>query len=585
MKSIGDLFRMRGKGPHSSFQKGAVMFFVSIHFLLFIEAAFSEEKSLESPIPSSPPVEEIQVYSAPKPKPKPIPDAAVPSAEVTGKKGPKKGTARYLLNRGNHFYGLGDCTKSVHFYEKILQSKTNVDEETRTESLFRAGYCYTQLEHYEDAENRFEEFLKIEPENEEARMKYMEVLFAQNKHRDVIEAGNLISSPSYLASAHLMMAQSHLQLEENDEAIASLNAIPKSPDWDPVVSYWRGVAYFNSFDDSSAIRSFIDSRKRSRPSLWTRTASENWLQSIKESRRFLRGQIDLGYLYDGNLGQSTYKNSGETIAEGPASYTKDQAYTLGLRLETRPLGGRRFFLVPSLSYLSSFYREQKTYSSEAITAQLTAAQVLNSKFSLRESVSFLDSRYQYRYSPTAALSFNLSGGLTKQIRTRPATIRNLSGGTFLTTGSLYWTASVNASTAKGEAATYVASTSTAPYELSSGVTGSNYTSEAFTLGMGTHLFWGMDGFLQYTYTGTQYAAEVLPSGAAETDEARRDLDRTWQISLSRALVEKRLTLNLIYSRTTHRSVGFQGLLYSTDGASPNYNYSRNQAQLVLGLNL
>ena len=392
-----------------------------------------------------------------------------------------------------------------------------------------------------------------------------------------------------MPQAKVVAARAHLELQQAGKALGALNAaFGKDRSLDPVIEFWRGLAYFQLFNESAAEKAFRRSLKTSPNGWWTRTASINWLKTVRDSRRFIHARLGISYGSDDNIGQMTYKDS-RTSAPNKSYYVADTYKSFDATLSTRALRTGKVGWVPSITAGGQYYTksDNKGYNPFTVTGDLTATYAQSYRWTYRGSVYYSDLKYDNEaYQKYLGTNLSMLHAITKRTTvhfglagsqisgTSPGFTYGPTLGAEGETSEFYWLANASYTGASGEKAKFV--TSAGSTSLSSGAIGSAYSTKSIKAGIGRVLFWELDLLGQVTYAKTDYAREDVPSTAAFSTTARADTALSGQVTLSKTLIERRMTFTASYVYTKVDSQGFQGLSYS-NGSSPDYNVTRSIA--------
>lgn len=498
-----------------------------------------------------------------------------------------------LLTKADEAYGDGSCDKAISLYDQVRQ-QPNATSDSKDLSTFRIAYCHYSAGNIDGALTEFDAFLRRQPDSDEARLRYAETLLSKEKYDEALENAKRITDPKHKLEARLVIARAYLETQETDKAIKELK-IPTgtNPDLDPVVEYWRGVAYLQAFNLNSAESSFNSTIKMASENHWTKSAAESWLQNIEDSRVWIHPRVGLSYGSDTNIAGVLYKT---TRNDAPDSSTavKDTYTSADATLTSMPLRIGKNTFTPSISGYSLKYgkADNKSYNNSSYSVDLTALFPLTYRWNLTANASYSDLSYNNKhylyysnvglgtvFAFTKTLSANLSYKNTKAIGDYPSVTNTATLGLGGETSYFYWLTSYSTATASADNPTYTQSAGV--FSVSAGSSFSNYTANTMTLGIGRVLPYSFDIYFQAASTNTQYVDErVPPVNAAYVTMPRKDTTTVYQLNLSRAIIERRLTATLSYSSTKNVSEGYQGLMYSS-GSSADYNYAKTQTSIYL----
>jgi predicted negative regulator of RcsB-dependent stress response len=490
------------------------------------------------------------------------------------------------LDGANQLYDSGNCDKAVPMYQEI-RKQANISADQKDIATFRIGYCAYSDGDFKTALTEFGAVIAAHPDEDEARLHYAESLQAtQQYHESVVHALKVHDEDLYV-SARLVAAQSLIEMQQAQKAITALkDASGKDTSLDPVVDFWRGMAYFQMFDEQAAETAFKRSYTSSNDKLWTRSASENWLKTLAESKSWVHFRAGATYGYDSDLTQLTYQDA-PMAPPNSGYYIGDSFTAYDLSLSTKTFHSDRVTLSPSISTYGLYYSNptNKAYNPTTYTANLAATYMANYRWTHRLSLSYTDSLYNNNhYLDYLAANYAAIYGISKNATAHAGlsvthAVGDYPGWTYAPTigaeGDMqpfYWLANVTYTQVTGDKAVYV--NSGGSESVSTGSTFSNYTSETYRAGLGSVLPGDFDLLAEVTWTDTTFATETVPQSAAFALGQRKDHALSLQAVLSRSLIERRMTLNA-------SSQGYQGLVYTSEGISPSYTYVRSLASLYL----
>lgn len=501
-------------------------------------------------------------------------------------------TASPILEKANRLYDQGNCEDATRLFRSFRDQRP-IKPEDRDLASFRIAYCAYTAGDFETARDEFANLLARRPDEDEARLRYAETLFALERFEDSVANALKVEDESFYPAARILAARGYLEIQRADLALNALKeALDKDKTLDPVVEFWRGLAHFQMFNEGSAEQSFRHAIRASPTELWTKSASQNWLETLSDSRRPVHARLGVAYGADSNLAQVTYR---ESAAGGPLSkyYVYDTYQAYDASISAKPIRAGKVAMVPSVSAFVQNYSQSanSSYNPQSYTADLTATYAPNYRMTYRGSLTYTDSKYNwqtYQDYLTANLSTiyglskhstaHFSLGVTEIVNRTSAWIYNPSIGAEGDTSEFYWLASLGYSIASGETANFVVNSSVAT--LASGIVASNYTSLVGSAGIGRVLPWSLDFLLKGTATQTKYAQENIPTGTAYSSSPRSDMILQVQATLSKTIIERRMTFTASYSYSNTTSSGFQGMEYS-NGVSPDYNIWRYLASAYL----
>lgn len=500
----------------------------------------------------------------------------------------EKGFSATQQEKAEQAYNNGQCEKAVQLY-KSLRETGKLSDKDKDMATFRIAYCSYNLGATAEAAEEFESILRKYPEEDEARLRYAESLMAEEQYEEAIKQATMVKDQQFFTDAQLLIARSYIELQDVDKAMPALDAVAKDSSMEAVVQFWRGLAYFQTYDETAAENAFRKSAKNSPQDYWTKSASINWLKTLADSKRWVHARAGAAYGYDSNVAQYTYKTS-RTSSPDRSYYVGDQYWAYDALLSAKAFRFSKFSLVPSLSWSLQKYADatNKSYNSSTLTEDLTMTYAASYKWTLRSSLSYTDFKYDnsfYRSYLSAKVSafYALSKRASAYATLEDRVIGGGGGANSLgptvglegDTDYFYWLASVGYANQTGKKAVYSSSSGS----VTSGTLGNSYSSMTVRGGLGKVLPWGFDLLGMASYSLTSYAKEDIPSSAAYSTDKRQDKSWTLQATLSKALIERRLTLIGSYSYTKTSSEGFQGLSYTS--GSPDYNVDRSLASVYL----
>lgn len=494
--------------------------------------------------------------------------------------------ANKTLEAANAAYDQGKCDKAITLYSEIRDSK-GISEENRDVVTFRRGYCAYNLGNLELAKSEFLEVLKKYPDEDEARLRYAEVLFADEDFHGTIANSKRIRDPNLAKEARILMARAYIEIQEARSALLVLKKLDdKDPNLAPIIGFWRGVAYFQLFEYTAAENEFRRTMNASSPDLWTRTAAENWLSTVDDSQNWVHPRLGVTYGYDDNIGQYTYKSSA-TASPDKSYYVGDGFLAYDLYVSSRPFHVDKATIIPSLSTYIQKYNNSgnQSYNYTSTGADVTATIPADFRWTTRAGVSFSDAKYNnvfYHnylgangaiiYGISKTMSAYASASVSKAVGGNESTTFGPSVGINGDATDFYWLGNLSYSSTNGVKAVYTTSGTTT--SVTSGSTFSSYQSTSIKAGIGTILPFEFDLLGTVLLTNTTYGKEDVPSGAAFSTSQRTDSSWTAQVNLSRSIIARRMTFIASYSYTNNTSNGYQGLSY-TNGYSPDYNITRS----------
>ena len=502
------------------------------------------------------------------------------------------GAPQALLDKAGALYDKGDCEAASGAYQRVRSSGTASKDELDLAG-FRIGYCAYSLGDYENAIVEFRAIVSRHPDEDEARLRLAEALYATESFEESAATALAVKDKDLVVAARIVAAQSLIEMQQAQKALATLREVStKDPATDSIVDFWRGLAYFQLFDERGAEVALKRAMRTANDGLWTKTAAENWLKTVADSKRWIHARAGLSRGFDTNLSQVTYRDSRTSSADSKY-YTWDTYNAVDLSVSTKALRSDRVLFVPSISGSALAYSNSgnKSYNPTIFGANLTTTYSASYRWTHRSALSYSTALYNNtRYLDYASATYSAIYGLSKSstlyagagvtagIGDYPSTTYAPSIGAEGNLYPLYWLVNLSYSLAQGNKAKYTTvSNSTS---VTSGSTFSNYDTQTLRAGLGSVLPGDLDLLGQVVLTNTSYGDESVPSTAAYSTDKRKDSSWSLQATLSRSIIERRMTIAANVSYFKQTSSGYQGLSYTT-GASPDYNFSRTQGSVYL----
>lgn len=489
--------------------------------------------------------------------------------------------------KGDQAYEKGNCEEALERYSQVL-SDPELPKDDQDFVRFRMAYCQLEVNQLTMAQQGFIAVIRSDPKNDEARLKLGEVLIARGNPGFAKKSLASVKDPNFKFDARILMAQIELQDLKPDEAVAILEKTYPTTDQRSVYYYWLGVAQFNYRDWAHARESFEKSIKLAAKDEWTKPYAEDWLKNIDQETRALSGSFTLGYIFDGNVGQSsTQPVSGGSPVSVPlpdeATYIKDHAIWTSAEIDWLLSHTGRWRFGFSFDFSSAFYRHNVSYDNQNLSAEFSALYVRNPKSTYSLNFKYLDSRYDWKYyqdyvsvSPKfqyvlgPKINLQTEVGYTSAIRTGTSKLLTGSGTIkYVLLPNLSLLGGANIALGSAKKATFSSSTS-----IDTGSLGGNYKTYGAFGGASVGLPFEIWATLLGSYFFTKYEEE---DRAYISDPARIDHLKTYSLDVSKSITEF-WSLNLTYTQTFNRSAGLQSLPSST--TMSNYNYDRKYVLLA-----
>jgi tetratricopeptide (TPR) repeat protein len=502
--------------------------------------------------------------------------------------------AQSFFEQGEEAYDFGDCFAAINHYRRAV-NRTKLSEEQKVRALFRTSYCYYTIGNDPAAEAGFARYLRITPADDEARMKYAQVLQRQKKLDAAIENAMLIKEPTLLEEAWLLRILCEVEADRPERAIDFISSVETSEEMKPVFAYWLGVANYKYGSLHNAREAFEKAQKIAPKDHWAKTASQGWIDQINSELKFFRGSLALNYIFDTNLTQQSlvYVDPNEvpiTPTPNDKTYSRDNAYSVATSFTGQLIHRRLLQLSATLDASGTFYNNSRAYNSQMLGAGATAQIRVSSRISAGSSVKYLNARYNMRYGQ----DFLIVSPFASWMATDKLYLRGDLGYTFYVLtghGRIFsprvyarqiladWLAiflSLSYTRARGQTAIFTTYAGY-PYPIA-GSQFSRYTSRAISFGTSFNLpfEWALN--TSVTRTWTDYEGEFLSAFPTQALYPERG-DKIWAFSgdLSRSLIKNVLTLTASTTYTTARSHGYQGPAYL--GVRSDYNFDRFYTQV------
>lgn len=494
------------------------------------------------------------------------------------------------LRVANNLYQESRCEEAISAYERIYRANKN-DLQTKALSLYRIGYCELQLENWERSAIFFFAFLKLFPEDNEARFRRMQALEKLKDWSELIITGEKITKGEFYPPARLMMAQAYLAQDNSTEAARLLRSSRVNGEWRKIFHYWLGVSSYQAGRSPLAAKIFEKIKAASPDKTdWLHSGSRQWLKKIQRDKKRFHGRFTLGFVYDSNVEEQSLVNTSSTgvpseTGPSPSTYESDSGLNLDLYLSYRLLERRNWTLYTIASANALYYRRDFEFSTQGLSIGIGSAIKLSRKFSLSTAIRYLDSRYDNSYYQDYLisdinLSYMLSSTASIQV-SLPYTIylrsrffKSLAPGIatsfylhpFFVSGGYSYTQTT------GNKAEF--SVSSGLLSLDAGTINGLYESHQLFLSLTTNLSNSTSVTGQIAYYNTQYEAENIPSGSGVSGSDPRE-DRLWTIGISAAksIIPELLSLTAGFTFYSNESTGLQGLSDGEEAADYNYNRS------------
>lgn len=485
-------------------------------------------------------------------------------------------------------YQRGDCVRSINDYREIyLHSRVR---DHKFLAVYRMSYCYLNLGQPNSAVLGFGTLLKVDPQNQDVRLKYAQALLAIGKYELAIDHANHIQEQTFFIDKSMVVLQALVQSGQPLKAIEFTEQIQVPRDWRPVFEYWKGVAWFNHGDLIEARLAFIGARDISPTDLWVRSAAQEWIDIIAREMRVVRGSASFGYFIDSNIGQQTTVRLNTSydpisIAPNSSTYTDDTAFWGSFSLSFLMYNARLLQIISGIDASSPFYQNNREYNNQNYSLYLGFLLKPSTKVTMGATARATDSRYNHVYYqdtvsftpeiniyPYSGMALHGEIGFSQQITTKFARSVSPSGsGSVRLSDWITLLAGFSFTRARGETASY--NTNTGVPVLVSGSSFSRYTSRGGYLGLSFALPLELNLTTQYSRFWTNYEYENLTYGTGRSlGTSRKDKMITYYGELSRAVFSPNFVLAGSITYTENRSDGAQG--YPVNYYISNYNYDR-----------
>ena len=492
-------------------------------------------------------------------------------------------------------YSNNECEKAIATYGNIL-SHVAANSADYSLALFRQSYCEFSLDQTDLAEEGFKKLVdkhEGDPAYDEARLRLSESLLKNEKYAEAFEASQKIKDPELLVDTVFVRVEALLEMENETAAFSELKRLDKvPPESKALYNYWAGKVTYQEGKKHAARGYFVKAQDFAETDSWIKDAAKSWVEDIDRELHFVRGQVVIGYLTDGNVGQSgtqtvsTYGIPEAVDSSKSKSFISDQGYWVSLNLGLALVDEHPWNLDLNFDFSSPYYHVNPYYDNQNISAEVALTKRGSEHFITGVSAKYLDTRYynlyyqdylslnlNFSWLVDPGVSYKLEFPITQSIKSRHSTVvgSELTGKFRLASWA---TMNANASVSKeiGTAAVYA---NESPSYVLDGTAFVNYT----TLGSYLSFAFYLPASLELTALVSEYltafSTESVPTlatnGIALGD--RQDALFTWSLELTWNFIPHVSTLGVRYSQATNTSAGFQGL--PSGYYMSNYNYGRN----------
>ena len=144
-----------------------------------------------------------------------------------------------LESLGEFHTVLGQCTVSIKFWAEALDITTADEPESRARILRKIGFCYQSLGQYEEAENLYRKALDVSSVDTREIARAFRLLgdlyaiterhtAALKTHRKALSHYQSFKSPTEIGRTHLAIAEDHISLGNQGEALVAIRAARQS---------------------------------------------------------------------------------------------------------------------------------------------------------------------------------------------------------------------------------------------------------------------------------------------------------------------------------------------------------------------
>ena len=210
------------------------------------------------------------------------------------------------LSKANQYYSSGDCQNALKYFASAEAALTS--KEQLADVHFKQSYCHLNSGDNQQAANGFTNYLKTNPENEEARLRLAQAQLNLGHYQEVKEQTSKIKDNDYKSEATIYGARALIELGEYKKARQALDHIRETDEWRPVALYWKAVATDKDGDVDEAIRQFKLAKEKAVGDSWVKSDSQSWIDNLEHARRTFRGYVSLGAISDSNVYQSATGN-------------------------------------------------------------------------------------------------------------------------------------------------------------------------------------------------------------------------------------------------------------------------------------
>jgi tetratricopeptide (TPR) repeat protein len=483
-------------------------------------------------------------------------------------------------------YDEGRCPEAIVEYQKLFDSNTEIAQ--KDSFRFRIAFCEYTLGNFTQSEILFAQYLKNNPKDPEARLKFSESLYQNKKYEQALRNFEAVPLGEFKAEALLMKVRTFVDLKYFKRALAELKKSAEILARDPgslaEYHYWSGVVLYNVDQDEKAEKEFLLSKSSQPKPEWLGPATETWLAVLEKNKKRFLGLLSLGYLNDTNVAQSGgYLNSGSGATSptlGSGNFIIDNAIWADVILRYNLLQSRRATWIATLEANSPYYNYNPGYDFQSTSLDLSYYFSFQSGKSAGLSLKYLDTFYNTAYyqdylSLTPFMTWNIaetfwmkfSLPLQEYLNNKNIFLQSLNVDVHWDFARpFYFLFGMGLTNASGPKAVVASSA------LQSGTLFSRYSSTGGSLGLGYAPQKATQFALSLARYSTNYAEEDDTTGAVLGGGSRADVYTVAQLSVTYALVPDFWTLLFSCTYSDNQSTGFQGL--PTSGYSLSDSYFR-----------
>ena len=499
------------------------------------------------------------------------------------------------LEAGDTQYGNNECEKAIDTYGTIL-SHASTSSTDYSLALFRQSYCEYSLDQTDKAEEGFRQLVSKHEGDmafDEARLRLSESLLKNEKYQEAFDESKKIKDKDYLVDTIFVRVEALLELENGVDAFSELKKLETvPPESKALYNYWAGKVSYELGKRRTARGYFVKARDFSEEDSWIKDAAKSWVEDIDRELHFAHGQVVLGYLTDGNVGQSgtqvvsTYGVPEPVDASKSTSFITDQGYWVSLDMGLSFIDEHPWNLDMNLDFSSPYYHVNKYYDNQNISAELALSKRNTEHFVAGISAKYLDTRYynlyyqdylvfnlNFSWLVEPGISYKLEFPITQAIRSRHTTqVGSELTGKFRLANWATMNANVSVSKAFATSAVYA---NEDPSFVSDGTSFSNFITlgSYFSLSFYLPARLSLNALVSEYYTA--FATEAVPLIATNNIALgdRQDSLLTYSLELTWDMIPHLSTLGVRYSHATNTSTGFQGL--PSGYYMSNYNFGRD----------